>query len=703
MAADDVTTDPTVDVAAFETDGGRLVWRGDGETLVVEPWGTDAVRVRAVMTGDVLDTDWALLPPADVTATTEVEAPQPLPQGSTTTARLRVGRLTVVAEATSTLYESVGHTVHRCRLRFLDARGDVLLEEVPTGGSLQMRARDWRAHPGGDHALTAAFHARPDEKLYGMGQYQQHVLDLKGCTLELAHRNSQASVPFVLSSAGYGLLWHNPAVGRATFARNRTEWEAGHTRQLDYWLTVGDTPAEITAAYSDATGHAPPMPERGLGFWQCKLRYTDQEQLLEVVREHRRRGLPLDVVVADFFHWPRMGDFRFEEEFWPDPTAMVAELREHGVELMVSVWPQVALDSENSDRFAKENLLVRTDRGMAPHMAFEGPSRFLDMTNPRARAELWRLCRENYLAHGIRTFWLDEAEPEYGVYDFDNYRYHLGPVAQVGNVYPQLYAAAFDEGLRAAGETDVVNLVRCAWAGSQRHGALVWSGDISSTWTDLRRQLTAGIHMGVAGIPWFTTDIGGFHAGDSTDPAFHELLVRWFQFGAFCPVMRLHGDRLPHADVRAADGSRRLRTGAPNELWSYGEEVYDLLAPYVHLREAMRPYLREVMSLAHTEGQPVMRGLFHDFPDDSVCWDVDDQFLLGSDILVAPVLERGVTSRLVYLPEGAEWLDPRTGRSWSGGQEVELAAPLASVPVLARTTAHPELLEALRRRLPSHE
>nr|WP_241744160.1 TIM-barrel domain-containing protein [Cellulosimicrobium arenosum] len=525
-----------------------------------------------------------------------------------------------------------------------------------------------------------------------MGQYQQHVLDLKGSTFELAHRNSQASVPFVLSSAGYGFLWNDPAIGRATFARNRTEWYAETTRQLDYWVTAGETPAAITRAYADATGHAPMMPERGLGFWQCKLRYWNADQLLEVAREHRRRGLPLDVIVADFFHWPRMGDYRFEDEFWPDPAATVDELRDLGVELMVSVWPQVSLESENYSHLRRENLLVRAERGLDVHMSFEGPSGFLDVTNPEARRWLWETCRRNYSAHGIRTFWLDEAEPEYGVYDFDAYRYHLGSNLRVGNLYPQLFARAFWDGQRADGEEEVVNLVRCAWAGSQRYGALVWSGDISSTFDDMARQVTAGIHMGVAGIPWFTTDIGGFHRGDVADPAFHELLVRWFQLGTFSPVMRLHGDRLPYEDVTAADGSRRLRSGGPNELWSFGDEVYRVLERYVHLRETLRPYVREVMRAAHTDGQPVMRGLFHDFPGDALAWDVADQFLLGADVLVAPVVEAGARERDVYLPAGARWTDAATGQVHDGGRTVRAHAPLDVVPVFLRDGALPHLV-----------
>lgn len=677
-------------MSAFEVTGSRITWRGDGETLVVEPWGRDSVRVRAVMMGEIRDTDWALLPPAESDA--EVEA-----TGDDTgaSAVLVNGRIRVVLRHSTVEAESLQHVVHRCALSFHDADDRLLLRELDTGGSLNLRPRRWEPKSGGGHRLTASFESDPDEMLFGMGQYQQDVLDLKGSTLELAHRNSQVSVPVLVSSAGYGFFWHNPAIGRATLGRNRTEWVAEATDQLDYWVTAAGPPAAVCAAYADATGHVPMMPERGLGFWQCKLRYWNQDQLLAVVREHRRRGLPMDVVVADFFHWPHLGDYRFEDEFWPDPAAMIAELAEHDVELMVSVWPQVSPDSENYAGLAKDNLLVRAEGGLQPQMSFQGPSMFMDVTNPEARDALWRMCRDNYHRHGIRTFWLDEAEPEYGSYDYEHFRYHVGPVLSVGNVYPQLFARAFHEGLREEGESEIVNLIRCAWAGSQRYGALVWSGDIHSTFTDLRRQLVAGIHMGLAGIPWFTTDIGGFHHGDIADPAFHELLVRWFQFGTFCPVMRLHGDRRPFEDVTATDGTARFRSGAGNELWSFGDEVFALLEPLVHLREAMRPYVRRVMAEAHTGGQPVMRALFHEFPGDARCWRIDDQFLFGPSILVAPVMTAGATSRSVYLPPGATWTRLTDGATHDGGQWLEVGAPLAGVPVFLRDGALEELIGAL--------
>jgi len=682
----------------FEVVQDGVIWRGDGEAVFVQAWGPDSLRVRAAVMGDPADSDFSLLPPTASAPTVTVDAPEGEPRDasnrtgerdgqSTAVATLTNGRITATLEASTEFVEALAQFIHRCRLVVTNDRGRVVLAEQDPGGSLQRRARHFAPLAGDSFRLTATFEPTPGEKLFGMGQYQQEVFDLKGSSLELAHRNSQASVPFVVSSAGYGFLWHNPAIGTATFAVNKTEWVAESTRQLDYWITVGDSPAEILSAYADATGHTPTMPDYGLGYWQSKLRYWNQEQLLEVAREHHRRGLPMDVIVADFFHWPHMGDFRFDPEFWPDPKAMVDELHSMGTELMVSVWPQISHRSENFEEFEARNLTVRTERGMNVQMAFQEPCVFADWTNPETRRVLWDIFRRNYFDLGIRMFWLDEAEPEYGVYDYDNYRYHQGSDLEVGNIYPQAYARAFFEGQREAGQRDVVNLLRCAWSGSQRYGALVWSGDIHSTWTDLRRQLVAGLHMGMAGIPWFTTDIGGFFGGNGEDPAFRELLIRWFQFGAFCPVMRMHGFREPYEEIAGVDGTGRCRSGAANEIWSFGPEVERILTHYVDVRGQLSPYLRQTMDDVRDHGGPVMRTLFYEFPEDPSAWEVADEFLLGNDLLVAPILAPGQRRRTVYLPAGASWRSLADGARYGGGQTVEADAPLETIPVFARGDA----------------
>lgn len=651
----------------FEQDGQNLIWRGAGETLMLTPWGNDSLRVRSVLMGDIADDRFALLPPQKAE---DVE----IVIGETD-ASIRVGRLTARI--------GMDGWHHYAQISFFNQKGNLLLRETAPANALALKSRKFDPFLGGDFALSVTFDGQDNEHLYGMGQYQEEILDWKGCTMELAHRNSQASVPFVMSSRGYGFLWHNPAIGHVSFGTNRTTWHAESTKQMDYWITCGDSPREISTHYALATGTVPMMPEYGLGFWQCKLRYWNQEQLLNVAREYKRRGLKIDVIVCDFFHWPRMGDYRFDPEFFPDPEAMVRELQSMGIELMVSVWPQVALTSENYEEMKQQGLLVRAEYGEQIGMRFVEDSMFFDATNPRAQKYVWKKIKQNYYDKGIRVFWLDEAEPEYGTYEFRNYRYHLGSNQQIGNIYPQQYARLFFEGMQSEGQRDPVNLIRCAWAGSQRYGALVWSGDIMSRWEDFRRQICAGLSMGIAGIPWWTTDIGGFHAGNPKDEAFRELFIRWFQWATFCPVMRLHGDRQPSEPVFRADGTRVLNSGADNEVWSYGDEAYPILVKYMQLRESMRPYVRRLMNEAHTDGLPLMRAMFYEFPEDPECTVIRDQYMFGDTYLVAPVLEAGARSRKVYLPAGV-WKNTDTGEMISGPVTVDAAAPLETMPVFMK-------------------
>ena len=651
----------------FEKVDNSLIFRQDGETVMVTPWGRDSLRVRSCILGEISEDMEALLEPEKSDARIDLGEDQASIENGKIRAELVV--------------QPWGRAL---QITFKNQKGQVLLQEIPNGGALQKKARHFKPLPGGGFSLKASFVSDPAEKIYGMGQYQQETMNLKGCNLELAHRNSQASVPFYVSSLGYGFLWNNAAVGEVHFGTNTTEWEAMATRQLDYWITAGDTPSEIMEAYGDATGKAPMMPEYGLGFWQCKLRYYNQEQVLEIAREYKKREIPVDVLVIDYYHWPRCGDWRFDEEYFPDPEAMVKELKEMGIETMVSIWPQVDWRSENYEEMKQQGLLVKINSGIDVQMNFHGNNVFMDATNPRTRRYVWEKCKKNYADLGIRTFWLDEAEPEYTTYDFENYRYYAGPVAEKGNIYPREYARLFYEGQKENGQEDVVNLIRCAWAGSQRYGALVWSGDIMSTYEDFRKQICAGIHMGLSGIPWWTTDIGGFHGGVTEDPDFRELLVRWFQFGTFCPVMRIHGCRQPVEQIINQAGEIREGTGADNEIWSFGEEAYPILVKFIRLREMMRDYTRSLMEEAHEKGAPVIRALFYEFPEDPVCWDVKDSYMYGPDVLVAPVCYEKARSRRVYLPAGASWTLASTGETYAGGQELALEVPLDTLPVFLR-------------------
>lgn len=659
-------------MSVFQLVGNRLVYHYDAEKLWIEPWGENSFRVRATKQAEMPKEDWAL---ERVEEKSPSQAVIEEHQASLTNGKIKA------------VISKYG------KMTFYNQKGEVLLEEYLRNrldvfadycSALEIEAREFCPIPGGDYRLTMRFVSNPAEKIYGMGQYQQPYLNLKGTDLELAQRNSQASVPFALSSLGYGFLWNNPAVGRVIFGKNITSWEAVSTKVLDYWITAGDTPAEIEEAYASVTGTVPMMPEFAMGFWQCKLRYQTQEELLCTAREYKKRGLPISVIVIDYFHWPLQGEWKFDPQYWPDPDGMVAELKEMGIELMVSVWPTVDYRSENFGEMMEKGYLIRTDRGFRMVMDFHGNTIHFDATNPDARNYVWNKAKENYYEKGIKVFWLDEAEPEYSVYDFDNYRYHLGPNVQVGNIYPAMYARAFYDGMKAEGQEQVINLLRCAWAGSQKYGALVWSGDIHSSFASLRNQLAAGLNMGLAGIPWWTTDIGGFHGGNPDDPAFRELLVRWFEYGTFCPVMRLHGYREPLQEPMGTEGGAACVSGADNEVWSFGEEAYGICRKYLDLREQMKPYISRMMEMAHKKGTPPMRPLFYDFPKDAACWETEDEYLFGEELLIAPVLYEKQRKREVYLPKGTEWTDLWTKKKYQGGQTILAEAPLDAIPVFSR-------------------
>lgn len=653
----------------YEKVGNSLCYRYEAERVIIKPWGKNSLRVTASKLAQMPDEDWALLKPQDNT------------------------------EPVINIYED-GATIQNGKIRaeinligkiaFFNDKNELLLEEYvrnrrdmfgDTCSSLEIEAREFKPIIGGDYKLTMRFVSNPDEKIYGMGQYQQPFLNLKGADLELAHRNSQASVPFMLSSLGYGFLWNNPAVGRVNFGKNITTWEAFSAKKLDYWITADDTPAKIEENYADATGKVPMMPDYAMGYWQCKLRYQTQEELLEVAREYKRRNLPISVIVVDFFHWPTQGEWKFDPTYWPDPDAMIKELKEMGIELMVSIWPTVDYRSENFEEMKSKGLLIRVESGYPISMDFQGNTLHFDATNPEAREYVWQKAKQNYYDKGVKVFWLDEAEPEYTVYDFENYRYHLGPNVQIGNIYPVMYAKTFFDGMKNEGQENIINLIRCAWAGAQRYGALVWSGDIKSSFASMKNQLAAGLNMGLAGIPWWTTDIGGFFGANVNDPDFHELLIRWFEYGCFCPVMRMHGYRWPLQPQYGTTGGATCVSGAPNEVWSYTPEVLEILTKYLHIRENMRPYITKAMTEAHEKGTPVIRPMFYDFADDKNCWEIENQYMFGSDVLVIPVTDKDCRKMNVYLPCGKTWTNAWTNESFEGGQWISVDAPIEQIPL----------------------
>ena len=651
-------------------EGQQITWQSDGETLQIQPWGPDGIRVRGTPLAAFPAVPGALFdsPPAAPLARAEMRE---------SSAALINGLLRVEIALDGTL-------------RYFNTESGELLLAEPEPYFNKPPARWWRFERGDLAKLVVRFEPNPGERIYGLGQHQHGLLNQKGCVIELEQRNTEICIPFAISSKGYGFLWNNPAIGQVEFGENATRWIAEGTRILDYYIVAGKGYADILEHYVDVTGHAPLIPEWALGFWQCKLRYRTQEELMEVAREYRRRGVPLSVIVTDYFHWSQMGNWEFDPGSWPDPDAMIQELSEMGTRLMVSIWPTVNPNNAAFQEMRKNNWLVRTEKSPQTQMFLvdttppgQIPVCYYDPMNPGARRYVWEKIRKNYYQRGVRVYWLDADEPEIYPMTHGNLRYYLGNGLEVSNIYPLFHQQGFWENLRPAGQEDegVVALSRSAWAGSQRYGAAVWSGDIHSSFDDFRRQVTGGLNAGLSGIPWWTTDIGGFNGGNIYDPAFRELLIRWFEYGTFCPIFRLHGNRLPPA---GGEGFTAASSGAPNEIWSYGEEAYGILSRMVLIRERLKPYLMEQARVASEKGHPVMRPLFFDFPDDHSANAIDDQFMLGPDLMVAPVLEAGAYSRQIYLPPDSIWMDAWTGKKYKGEGMGEALAPLEYIPVFWR-------------------
>ncbi len=662
----------------FKDEKGALICMRAGETLRIEPWGKDSFRVRATMQRDFSGKDWAL--------TEEVKKPackiKISGEGEDYKAEITNGRIKAIVNfmGVITFYKDSKEFLRE----YYRMYGGTISKE---SRCLKVINREWKGVIGGsEYSLNLKFEANEGEKIFGMGQYQQQYMDLKGSIIELAQRNSQISVPFMVSSLGYGMLWNNPAVGKVTFGRNYTEWIARSTKDMDYWLTVADTPKEIIKAYTGVTGRAPEFPRELMGLWQCKLRYRTQEEVLEVAHKYEKEGIKIDQIVIDFFHWTVQGDWKFDRTYWPDPKAMVDELHKMGIRVIVSVWPSVDRKSENFGPMMERGLLIKTERGAAQTYDYQGDCVEIDPFNPETREYVWEVCKKNYYDYGFDAFWLDNSEPDYGVYDFENYRYCEGPALSCSNMYPQMYSRVFFDHMKDMGRGPVVNLLRCGWAGSQKYGNVIWSGDVPSTFESFYDQVAAGLNMGLAGIPWWTTDIGGFMTDDVNDPDFRELLIRWYQFAVYSAVFRMHGDRGPY-DIPPLDtrdfGGGYLHTGQPNELWSYGEDNYAIMKKYYDIRIDMQNYIATLYREASENGSPLIRTMFYEFPEDATCWELQDQYMFGSRYLVAPIFKLGQREREVYLPEG-KWKLTSNGKAYEGGKKVKVKAPIDYMPVFER-------------------
>lgn len=642
-------------------EGKKLIYQRKDELTVIEPYGANCLRCRSTKNAKILDESWTLQAPAT--------ADSCIMSGDASKATIQNGSVSATIEAGQIWYGGL----------ITYFRKDKPILRTKFEGDYTNRNQ----HVEGDHyRIQVIFEANEGEHFYGLGQEQVDLFDRKGSTCQILHYNTKSTLPVLYSSLGYGFFWNNPAPGRVETTRNHTMFVADSAYQADYLVYTGETPAQVMKTYCDLTGYAPEFPRWAAGFWQCKLRYESQEDLLKVAREYKKRGIPIDAIVIDYFHWTEQGEWKFDPKYWPDPKAMVDELHEMGIEPVVSIWPTINPKSENYLEMSENNMLIRTENGQYGTFDFYGQQTFIDVMNPETRKFVWQKAKEHYYQYGIKTFWLDEAEPEVHPQQPSHLKYHLGNGAQVAQLYPYYYAEAFYDGLKAEGEIPI-SLTRAAYPGSQKFGAIVWNGDIPSTFEALKMSIKSGLSMGMCGIPWWNSDIGGFLFGDIESNYFRELIVRWFQFGLFCPIMRLHGARKKQSDYVFRHPGIIEPSGGDNEIWSFGERNYPILKNLIEIRERLKDYTCQYMEEASKTGAPIMRPMFWDYPDDETCYELEDQYFYGRDILFAPIYAQGCTERKVYLPEG-NWINALTKEKIAGQRFVNCHAELDEFIAFAR-------------------
>ncbi|WNR42869.1 glycoside hydrolase family 31 protein [Paenibacillus roseipurpureus] len=555
-------------------------------------------------------------------------------------------------------------------LTFLDQDRKMLVEQLPI-----------TAGPG-----YAEFQHDRSAKLFGLGQHQIGMLDYTGQIIELKHENTTIAIPFLLTDQGYGILWDNS--GKVTVdatEKGRVTWSSEHGEYIDYYLLFGPSTPKIIQHYWELTGPAPMIPKWAFGFWQSKMRYSSQQELLEVAEAYREKNYPMDILVIDFYHWTQLGDMRFDPESWPDPVAMFDRLGQLGVKGMISVWPYISKKSMNYAPMSDRGLLLHNESKVSvPVTIFNGDMAALyDPFHSEGRSYYWEQV-SRYYKQGARIWWVDSCEPDDGIElsDYDLLYTADGPLEERINAYALLHEKGLYEGQRNEDfNKRVLIFARAAFGGAQRYGVTVWSGDIGYDFEALRKQIIAGLHAAVSGLPFWTTDIGGFQGGDPHDPAYRELYARWFQYGAFCPLFRVHGSRGALSFDDLLYGISR----GENELWSFGKELEPILVQYDRLRYRLIPYIYSEAKKTFETGMPIMRPLFLEFPDDAFVWETTDQFLFGESLLVCPVVEQGAKTRSVYLPGSADWYDFWTNTKYCGGQTITADAPLDTLPLYVKS------------------
>ena len=507
------------------------------------------------------------------------------------------------------------------------------------------------------------------ESFYGLGQHQAGVWNYRGEAVDISQDNTNISIPFFLSSHGYGIFWNNASRSRFNNRFLSALYLSSEVAdEMDYYFLCGPEFDRIIAGYRELTGAAPLFGKWAYGFWQCKNKYNTQEELLGVAHKYRQLHIPADNIVQDWFWWYTMGEPVFDKARYPNPAGMVDDLHKSNFHLMISVWPYFRPGSKTYDDMDQHGFFI--DRTKVP--SFHPPRMALyDAFNPDARKYYWNLMDQALFKIGVDAWWLDTTEPETEDRETNilvTNKTYLGNGARYANAFPLMTTQGVYQGQRSESDNKrVFILSRSAFAGVQRNAAAVWSGDINSDWIFFKKQIPTGLNYSISGLPYWTTDIGGFVSGNPDDPQYRELFIRWFQFGTFNPILRVHGTRSTNQ----------------NELWSYGSEAQKILTSYDALRYRLLPYIYSLAWMTTSEGYTPMRGLIMDFRTDEHSATIGDQFMFGPALLVNPVTDPGVSSRQVYLPK-AKWYDFWNGSLVEGTRMMDTAAPVDKLPLFVR-------------------
>ncbi len=540
---------------------------------------------------------------------------------------------------------------------------------------------------GKTYEVKQTFLLDKQEAVYGLGQHQQGHMNQRGQEVYLRQSNTEIAVPIIHSVKGYAVYWDNYAPTTYKDSYEGLSFTSSSGKCIDYYFMYGKDMDGTIAQIRDLTGQAPMFPLWTYGFWQSRERYVSQDELVGVVKKYRELGVPLDGIIQDWQYWStdnkHWNAVEFGNPTFPNPKKMIDDVHKLNAHIAISVWPSFGPETNIHKDLKKKKLLFDFDT--YPHNI---GVKVYDAFNPEARKIYWDYMNKNQFALGMDGWWLDATEPEDNSGNEDlNYSTYLGTYRDVANAYPLVsVGGVYDHQRKVGSDKRVYILTRSAFAGQQRYGANSWSGDIDSRWNVLHDQIAAGLNFSLCGIPYWNTDIGGFWAGRAypegiNDKAYHELYVRWLQFGTFTPMMRSHG------------------TNTPREIFQFGEKgnwAYDVQEKYINMRYSLMPYMYSIGYDITQNAGTMMRALSMDFAKDAKVHNIDNQYMFGKSILVIPVTDsmyvdridgkvienfNTIKSQKVYLPKGADWYDFWTGEKGKGGQTLSKSAPIDIIPL----------------------